>query len=143
VRTLFVPERSRGFVSPAEGSLSLRRILVPVAERPDPQLAVESAAWVAEALGVPPVAIHVLHVGEAPPALELPKGDGWIWHRITRPGDPVEEILTAAEELPADLLVMTTDGRDVFIDAFRGSHVERVVRRATCPVVALPVPKGT
>src|SRR5262245_13516850 len=77
VRTLFVPERGRGFVSPAEGSLSLRRILVPVAERPDPQAAVESAAWAAQALGVPPVAIHVLHVGEAPPDLDLPRGDSW------------------------------------------------------------------
>jgi nucleotide-binding universal stress UspA family protein len=143
VRALFVPEGGRGFVSPAEGALSLRRILVPVAERPDPQAAVESAAWAAEALGVPPVAIHVLHVGEALPALELPKGDDWTWHPMTRSGDPVEEILAAAEELPSDLLVMTTDGRDGFLDVFRGSHVERVVRRAGCPVVALPVPKAT
>ena len=142
VRTLFVPEGGRGFVGPAEGSLSLQRILVPVAERPDPQAAVESAAWAAEALGVAPVAIHVLHVGGTPPALDLPTGDGWAWHRVTRAGDPVEEILAAAEELPSDLLVMTTDGRDVLIDAFRGSHAERVVRGASCPVLALPVPKA-
>jgi len=142
VRALFVPEGCRGFVSLADGSLSLRRILVPVAERPDPQAAVESAAWAAEALGLPPVAIHVLHVGATLPDLDLPPGDTWTWHPMTRPGDPVEEILAVAEELPADLLVMTTDGRDGFIDVFRGSHVERVVRRAACPVATLPIPKG-
>jgi nucleotide-binding universal stress UspA family protein len=34
--------------------------------------------------------------------------------------------------------MMTTDGRQGFLDALRGSHSERVLRRAPCPVLVLP-----
>ena len=33
---------------------------------------------------------------------------------------------------------MTTDGRDGFLDALRGSHSERVLRQAPAPVLAVP-----
>ena len=50
----------------------------------------------------------------------------------------VEGILRAAEVGPADLLVLTTQGRRGFLDALRGSTTERVVRGARCPVLAVP-----
>ena len=34
---------------------------------------------------------------------------------------------------------MTTDGRNGFLDALRGSHSERVLRHAPAPVLAVPV----
>ena len=49
-----------------------------------------------------------------------------------------EEILAEAGESSADLIVMATDGRDGVLDAFRGSFTEQVVRRAPCPVLAVP-----
>ncbi len=138
LRTLFVPAGARGFVSPVDGTLTLRRILVPVAETPDPRPALETATRAAEALGEHAVEIEVLHVGDAPPALELAGAAAWCWSRAERQGDAVEEILAAARELPADLIVMTSDGRDVMLDILRGSHAERVVRAAPCPVVVVP-----
>jgi len=51
----------------------------------------------------------------------------------------VEEILAAAREFDADMVMMSTDGRDGFLDIFRGSHAERVVRGAPCPVAAIAV----
>lgn len=141
VRTLFVPAAVEGFVSVENGRLSLKRILVPVAETPDPDDAAEIAVRAADTLGDPPVALHALHVGERMPEVVLPEGERWTWSRSTRSGDPVEEILAAAREDPADLIVMTTDGRDALSDVYRGSHAERVVRAAPCPVAVLPLPK--
>jgi len=57
---------------------------------------------------------------------------------IRREGEVVAAILDAAEE--ADLIVMTTDGRNGAFDAMRGSVTERVVRGAHCPVLAIPPP---
>jgi nucleotide-binding universal stress UspA family protein len=34
---------------------------------------------------------------------------------------------------------MTTDGRNGFLDALRGSHSERVLRRARVPLLTVPV----
>lgn len=134
--TLFVPDEGRGFIDPETGHLSLRRIVVPVDETPDPSVAIVAATRAAEALGDPPVEIEVLCVNGEPALKVLPPSDGWQLRRASREGSVIEEILAAAED--ADLLVMPTDGRDGVLDVFRGSHTERVVRRATCPVLAVP-----
>ncbi len=140
IDALFVPEGSPGFVSPADGSLSLKRILVPVDHAPDPTPALDAASRAAYWLGKHPVEIHLMHVGDEMPAVKLTfpeKAKEWTVARSLRQGDPVEQILAAATELPAQLVTMATDGRDNFLDVFRGSHAERVVRGASCPVAAL------
>ena len=134
--TLFVPASGRGFVDPANGSLTLRRILVPVDERPDPQGAILRATRAAEAIGERPVEITLLHVGGEPAVPALPESDAFTLQPASAEGDVVEAILAAAEQ--ADLIVMPTDGQDGVLDAFRGSHTERVVRGAPCPVLAVP-----
>ena len=53
-------------------------------------------------------------------------------------GDPVESILGAMEQLDADLIIMATNGRDTLHQALAGSTTERVLRKATCPVLAVP-----
>jgi nucleotide-binding universal stress UspA family protein len=138
--SLFVPKEGRGFVSPASGSLTLSRILVPIAHTPNPQPAVQFAARVARVVGGG-VHVTLLHVGdpERVPAVTLPEGLGIEWTTEVRSGDASALIVEEADRISANLIVMTTDGRDVLIDALRGSHTERVIRRADCPVLALPV----
>ncbi len=53
-------------------------------------------------------------------------------------GPTVEAILSAANAYLADLVVMPTAGRHGFLDALRGSTTEQVLRRAPCPLLALP-----
>jgi nucleotide-binding universal stress UspA family protein len=57
---------------------------------------------------------------------------------LIKQGDVVDVICETAEEIKADLLVMTTEGRHGFLDALRGSHSERVLHKATCPLLAIP-----
>jgi nucleotide-binding universal stress UspA family protein len=52
-------------------------------------------------------------------------------------GEPWREICAAAEALPADLLVLGTHGRGGFERFILGSVAEKVLRRATCPVLTV------
>ena len=73
-----------------------------------------------------------------PPIPELAEGSDWSWQTLLRHGEPVESILTAADKLEANLIMMTTNGRDTLDQALLGSTTERVLRKANCPVLAVP-----
>lgn len=139
--TLFLPEGVEGFVSRESGAVSLREILVPVDRAPAPQAAVEAVSALLDGLGCPAARATLLHVGEdrAMPQVRIAAGPDRRWERIARRGDPVDAIIRAADERAAGLIVMTTEGRHGFLDAFRGSTAERVLCRAPCPVLAVPV----
>lgn len=72
------------------------------------------------------------------PVVNLPMHEGWEWENVIRHGDVVQEILALERERAVDLLVMTTQGHDGFLDALRGSTTERVLRGARCPLLAIP-----
>lgn len=54
-------------------------------------------------------------------------------------GRPYTEIVKLAAESHADLIVMGTHGRSGLAHTFVGSVAERVVRKAPCPVIAVPL----
>jgi nucleotide-binding universal stress UspA family protein len=57
---------------------------------------------------------------------------------FVRAGDPVREILAAAREWRADLLVLGTHARSGLARVFIGSTAEGVLRHSTCPVLIVP-----
>lgn len=138
--TLFVPEGARGFVDGDTGRVGLKRILLPVDRTPHPQLAIETAGILLEALGAEDAMIDVLHVGgkETLPALDAPRDWGGGFRITLHQGKPVDTILAAQQSAKAELIVMATEGHHGFLDAFRGSTTERIVRQADCPVLAVP-----
>jgi nucleotide-binding universal stress UspA family protein len=68
----------------------------------------------------------------------LPLHEGVDVARVVAVGQPDEEILSTASEWYVDLIVLGTHGRTGLSRLFMGSVAEEVMRRATCPVVALP-----
>jgi nucleotide-binding universal stress UspA family protein len=138
--TLFVPRGVKGFVSLRDGSVSLENILIPVAPTPRPRPALDAAARLVSRLSSPSGTFHLLYVGAAGdmPAVNPPQVSGWQWTKDSRSGDVIETILDSARSTSADLIVMTTDGRNGFLDALRGSHSERVLRRAPCALLVIP-----
>jgi nucleotide-binding universal stress UspA family protein len=140
--TLFVPAVGRGFVNPADGSIHLSRVLIPVAQEPSARSALVYATRIAQ-FAAKPVEIVLLHVGDDPfPPLERPVDPQFRFREEQRSGAVIDEIERAARELDVDLIAMTTDGRDGFLGVLgRGSHTEHVVRGAPCPVLAVPVAK--
>lgn len=138
--TLFVPGQARGFVSDGDGRVKLDWIVVPVDHRPDPYAAVVYTARAAAMSASTPVECVVFHAGssEGAPEVPCPEYAFCHWSKVTRPGDVVEGILALADERSADLIVMATAGHDGILDALRGSVTEQVVRKAPCPVLAVP-----
>ena len=138
--TLFIPQHGQGFVSRIDGTITLRRILVPVDHSPSGQAALEEAYFLAAGMDRRGVVFKLLHVGtdRGMPTLYLPHRRGWRWEQTVVPGDPVERILKEAFLWSPDLIVMATQGHQDFLDALRGSTTERVLRGVHCPVLAVP-----
>lgn len=57
---------------------------------------------------------------------------------VAREGSAVGEIVDMAATLPADLVTMGTHGRSGFDRLMLGSVTERVLRKASCPVLTVP-----
>ena len=57
-----------------------------------------------------------------------------------RSGIPFEEIVAAAREWKAHMILMPTRGMTTSEQIPLGSTAERVVRHASCPVLVLPKP---
>jgi len=56
---------------------------------------------------------------------------------VVRDGTPYEEICRAAKTMDADLIILTTHGYTGLNRLWLGSTAERVVRHASCPVLAV------
>jgi nucleotide-binding universal stress UspA family protein len=140
VPTLFVPQGARGCVSLEDGHVTLDNVLIPVDRKPRPDEAVARGVRALEAFGSESSTLTLLHVGEesTAPWPRLPDERRWKCSCVTRGGRPVEEILRTAEELSSDLIILVTEGSQGFLDALRGSTTQQIVRRAPCPVLAIP-----
>lgn len=139
--TLLIPGDVEGFVSSRDGSVSLSKILIPIAQTPNPQAAVNTAALMIEKLNIPQGAFILMHVGTANtmPACRYPEVPGWTWEKELRSGEVIGSIVNAAKEHKVGLIVMATDGRDGFLDGIRGSHSERVLRHGAAPLLTVPI----
>ena len=139
--TLFIPGDSDGFVDARDGSVHLRKILIPVARSPRPQPAIEAAARLVEKFKCTEGTFVLMHVGDSGtmPTFRCPEVVGWEWKKELRTGDVIQSIVDTANDLEADLIVMSTDGRNGFLDGLRGSHSERVLRHGAAPLLTIPV----
>lgn len=117
VPTLLLPIGVDGFVSRETGEISLRKILVPIGDSVEARSAMEAAKALSLMAGVADeVELQRLHV------------EG---------GDLEAAIIEEARH--ADLIVMATRGHDSLGDVLRGSHTDRVLHRARCPLLSVPV----
>ena len=139
--TLFVPNGQSGFVSASDGNLHLQRIIIPICARPSPHRAVDALVGLLKTCGVTGATVTLLYVGDESdmPMVAIPAPDsGFTFEHVVRSGDPVEQITQMATHLEADLVVMSTAGHDGFLDALRGSTTEQVLRKLSCPLLAVP-----
>ena len=71
--------------------------------------------------------------------VRLPDPDVHVEYQLVE-GDPGEEIVRAAQETGAELIVMGTHGRTGLPRLLMGSVAEQVMRRAACPVLTVKAP---
>ena len=139
VATLFVPTYCHRCVSPQDGSVSMRSVLVPVDHQPRAKYAIEWAYDACRYMGDPEAELVLLHVGPENqfPPFRIPGDDVKVQH-VSRSGHTVTEILDEAQQRQTDLIVMATEGRHGIFDALRGSTTEQVLHASPCPMLAVP-----
>jgi nucleotide-binding universal stress UspA family protein len=137
-------------------ALPYRRVLVPTDLTAASRRGFNLAAHLARAFDAEVVAVHVspaptvASLAGVPEAVEAATVDeAQVWEfllpefgglraTVRVPGGaPVEAIVETARHEKADVIVMSTHGHDSVADRVRGSHTERVVRHAPCPVLAM------
>ncbi|MGB0908909.1 MAG: universal stress protein, partial [Nitrospirales bacterium] len=139
--TLFIPKGTKGFVSPEDGTLQLQKILIPIDHDPHPGLAFHALMTLLNVLDCKAATITVLYLGEKDnmPKYVSPQRNIDTWHNVAYHEEVVEGILQTEQKTGADLILMPTQGHQGFLDALRGSTTERIVRKARCPVLAVPI----
>jgi nucleotide-binding universal stress UspA family protein len=65
------------------------------------------------------------------------------WEPVVRSGNGTDQILKEAEEMKADLIVMSTRGLSATPPSKIGNIAKRIVRHSPCPVLILPGRKET
>lgn len=139
VPTLFVPASGHGCVSLETGEVTMNRVIVPVDATPSPDEAIERGLRAISAFGSDNATLTLLHVGSTSmPDIQIPEGPWHVEQQVVPSGDPATEIIALAGETKANLIAMVTDGANGFLDVFRGTTTDKVVRNAPCPVLALP-----
>lgn len=87
--------------------------------------------------------VHIEHREEATLQLRQIKSaqPGVVIEHKMVSGTAVEVIVTTAQSIKADLIVMGTYGRSGFKRLFLGSVADHVLRRAPCPILVVPLDK--
>jgi len=142
----------------------IKQILCPVDLSDDSRHAFDHAALLAQWYKARITALHVCNpiaiasvdftlAGIAPPPvltdddIAIAREQALAWLPAARPpdvdvvidaGPPANRIVARASALPADLLVIGTHGRGGFEHLVLGSVTEKVLRKATCPVLTVP-----
>jgi len=89
-----------------------------------------------QGIALPPDPEDLCAAGEA----QLAKLQAFRAERRVVEGEPADEILHAAEEVHAELIVLGCHGRTGLTRLLMGSVAEQVVRKATCPVLTVKAP---
>jgi nucleotide-binding universal stress UspA family protein len=140
--SLFVQHDRPGFVIPETGALRLRQVVLPFADEPSPDPAIQRCASllaVARGADAEPATVSLLHLGARSRWPQVPELPGVEWSREKAEGNFAPSILAAAERLEADLLVIPDEGPQGTWEGIWGSVTEQVVRRCGRPVLAIPV----
>ena len=90
---------------------------------------------------------ELMHIQEEASKLLFKKikeqhGDVVEMSAVTKIGRAQDEILSVADDCKADMIILGTHGRTGFDHFISGSVSESVARKAKCPVLIIPNPKG-
>ncbi|MBD3421371.1 MAG: hypothetical protein GF398_14740 [Chitinivibrionales bacterium] len=138
--TLYIPEDCRGFVDFDTGDIRLDTILLPTADFP---FAFDGLMFLSKTLPLLKSSPQIIgiHDGRSFPEVTIPNNLMPYWQEETYSENIVSLINRQTEARKADLIVMTTNGRDTLPQKITGSITEQVLKHVTCPVLAVAVPQ--
>jgi nucleotide-binding universal stress UspA family protein len=104
---------------------------------PAPVAAFGPGAVVLEPINLPPVDRNQL-LADVEAFARTESAPDLMIDAVVRDGNTVDEVLQQAIGMKADLLVIGTHGRSGFERLLLGSVAEKVLRKASCPVMTVP-----
>ncbi len=137
--TLFVPADAKPFVCEQTGDVSLKRILVPVAETPSCEPSFKMLQRLTGIFPEQQVEVIGLHFGQTFPFVSASSLEGFVWTELLSESFSPSAILKVAAEQEVDLIAMSTHGRSTLTKRIIGSTTEQVLRHAPCPVLSVVV----
>jgi hypothetical protein len=137
--TLYIPSDAKSFVDEHSGRVTLKKILMPVSEEPSPEPSFQLLQRILQIFGGQSPQVCGLHIGEIFPYISAPSLEGLSWKEMLVQDEVHKAIISTAQQEDADLIVMSTNGRDTFSQKIVGSITEQVLRDAPCPVFAVAV----
>ncbi len=138
--TLYIPAGVKPFVHEQDGSVTLKNIIMPIAEDPSPELSFLMLQRLLEIFPEQSCVVHGIHIGEIFPYISAASLEGIGWKEtLMREGALVHSIIEKARSEKAELIIMSTNGRDTLSQKMIGSNTEQVLRSAPCPVLAVAV----
>ena len=123
--------------------VDIRHIVVPVSDSDIARKALQAAAGLASCMGA---SITVLHVKEDGGSAAIDNLCGWIpapvraaceVRELVRHGNVAEQVIAAASDLNADLLVLGAQHRRFADTTVLGANTIRILRHAHAPVMAV------
>ncbi len=137
--TLYIPSGVKPFVNENTGSVSLKNIIMPVAEEPSPEPSFQMLQRMLQIFPDQSPQVHGVHVGEIFPYISAASLEGLSWKEVLIQEGIHQSIISIARQEDADLIIMSTNGRDTLSQKIVGSITEQVLRDAPCPVLAVAV----
>jgi nucleotide-binding universal stress UspA family protein len=137
--TLYVPAQARPFVNPDTGAVSLRRVLIPVADDPPADLSFNFLQMLQHVFHRDSVEVTGLHCGDTFPALEPHLNAGNSFREVLSKDPVIAAITETARSSDADLIIMTTRGLNTLPRKIMGGITEHVLHVSPCPVLSIPV----
>ena len=137
VDSLIIPEKSNGFVSLADGTVSLRHILVPIDNHPNPETAIRDAAALAYIMGNHLLDMTLLFVGDRPELSEIKLPDQMQCNinKLVRKGHTANDIKALALDLNVDLIAMALGNNSANFDINQENMAWQVLQQAPCPIL--------
>ena len=137
--TLYIPSETKSFVDEKTGKVTLNNIIIPVVEDPSPEPSFQMLQRIVKMFPDQSPQVHGVHVGEIFPYISAASLEGIAWKEVLMEKGVPQSVISVTNKENADLIIMSTNGRDTFSQRIVGSITEQVLRDAPCPVLAVAV----
>lgn len=138
--TLYLPVGTKPFVNRDSGEIVLKKIIIPIADEPSPDLSFQMLHRLLQLIPNQTPEVFGVHAGDEFPLVSALFLEDISWKEVLKNESVSQSIVGLANEVDADLIVMTTNGRDTLSQKVAGSITEQVLKDTPCPVLAVAVP---
>jgi nucleotide-binding universal stress UspA family protein len=139
--TLYMPPGVKPFVNRDNGEMILNKIIIPVADAPSPDFSFQMLHRLLQLIPGQSPDVYGVHVGNTFPLVPAVFIEDISWNEVLKEDSVPQSIIALAKEEDADLIIMSTNGRDTITQKIAGSITEQVLKDTPCPVLAVAVPE--